>query len=66
MVSVASAGAGVRHSALGLHALSHLLDTHHHVGAWVVYLEFAGLATSTVLFAIALRYSLIEEKATPR
>ncbi|HSS24228.1 MAG TPA: hypothetical protein VLL82_07460 [Mycobacterium sp.] len=50
----------------GLHALSHLLDTHHHVGAWVGYLEFAGLATSTVLFAIALRYSLIEQKATPR
>ena len=50
----------------GLHALSHILDTHHHVGAWVGYLEFAGLAISTVLLAIALRYSLIEQRATPR
>jgi hypothetical protein len=50
----------------GLHALSHILDTNHRVGAWVGYLEFAGLAVSTVLLAIALRYSLIEQKATPR
>jgi hypothetical protein len=49
-----------------LHALSHLVDTHHHAGAWVGYLEFAGLALSTVLLAIALRYSIIEEKAIPR
>jgi hypothetical protein len=50
----------------GLHALSHLVDTHHHEGAWVGYLEFAGLAISTVLLAIALRYSIIEGRATPR
>jgi len=49
-----------------LHALSHLVDTDHHAGAWVGYLEFAGLALSTVLLAIALRYSIIEQKAIPR
>ena len=42
----------------GLHALSHIIDTNHRAGAWVGYLEFAGLALSTVLLAIALRYSL--------
>ena len=50
----------------GLHALSHLVDTHHHRGAWVGYLEFAGLAVSTVLLAIALRYSIIERRTIPR
>jgi hypothetical protein len=50
----------------GLHALSHIVDTHHRDGAWVGYLEFAGLAISTVLLAIALRYSIIEQKAIPR
>ena len=49
-----------------LHALSHLIDTDHHTGAWVGYLEFAGLALSTVLLAIALRCSIIEQKAIPR
>ncbi|MGO9156009.1 hypothetical protein [Mycobacterium sp.] len=49
-----------------LHALSHLIDTDHHAGAWVGYLEFAGLALSTVLLAIALRYSIVEQKAIPR
>ncbi len=50
----------------GLHALSHIVDTHHRLGAWVGYLEFGGLAISTVLLAIALRYSLIEQKTIPR
>ena len=50
----------------GLHALSHLVDTNHHSGAWVGYLEFAGLAVSTVLLAIALRYSIIERRTIPR
>src|SRR6516165_7976622 len=50
----------------GLHALSHIVDTNHHAGPWVGYLEFAGLALSTVLLAIALRYSIIEQKAIPR
>jgi hypothetical protein len=50
----------------GLHALSHIVDTDHHAGAWVGYLEFAGLALSTVLLAIALRHSIIEQKAIPR
>jgi len=49
-----------------LHALSHLIDTDHHSGAWVGYLEFAGLALSTVLLAIALRCSIIEQKAIHR
>lgn len=46
----------------GLHGLSHILDTHHHAGDWVGLLEFAGLVVATVLFAIALRYSVIDEK----
>ncbi|MGO8937053.1 MAG: hypothetical protein ACLP3C_33030 [Mycobacterium sp.] len=49
-----------------LHALSHLIDTDHHAGAWVGYLEFAGLALSTVLLAIALRCSIVEQKAIHR
>jgi len=49
-----------------LHALSHLIDTDHHSGAWVGYLEFAGLALSTVLLAIALRCSIVEQKAIHR
>jgi len=50
----------------GLHALSHLVDTNHHTGVWVGYLEFGGLAASTVLLAIALRYSIIERKTIRR
>jgi hypothetical protein len=42
-----------------LHALSHILDTHHRAGTGVGLLEFAGLAISTALLAIALRYSTI-------
>ncbi len=43
-----------------LHSLSHILDTHHHAGTSVGLLEFAGLAISTALIAIALRYSIID------
>ena len=46
----------------GLHALSHILDTHHGAGIWVGLLEFAGLVLATVLFAIAMRYSIIDER----
>ena|SRR5271157_1146509 len=49
-----------------LHALSHLIDTDHHAGAWVGYLEFAAEALSTVLLAIALRCSIVEQKAIHR
>jgi hypothetical protein len=42
-----------------LHALSHILDTRHRAGTGVGLLEFAGLAVSAVLLAIALRYSTI-------
>lgn len=42
-----------------LHALNHLIDTNHRAGATVGWLEFAGLAVSTVWLAIALRLSLI-------
>ena len=49
-----------------LHALSHLVDTHHQAGTSVGYLEFAGLAISTVLIAIALRFSIIEQKSILR
>jgi hypothetical protein len=41
-----------------LHALSHILDTHHRAGTSVGLLEFAGLAVSTGLLAVALRYSI--------
>ena len=50
----------------GLHALNHLVDTHHHLGTSVGYLEFAGLAFSTLLIAIALRHSIIEQRAIRR
>jgi hypothetical protein len=50
----------------GLHALGHILDTHHRAGTSVGLLEFAGLAISTVLIAIALRCSFIEEKSIRR
>lgn len=39
----------------GIHAVSHLIDTHHAAGEWVGWLEFAGLAVSTVILALALR-----------
>ena len=47
----------------GLHALSHIVDSHHGAGQWVGLLEFAGLVLATTLFAIALGYSAIAEKA---
>ncbi len=40
-----------------LHALSHIVDTHHRAGTGVGLLEFAGLAIGTVLLAVALRSS---------
>jgi hypothetical protein len=46
-----------------LHALSHILDTHHHGGTGVGLLEFAGLAIASVLLAVALCSSAIEERA---
>jgi hypothetical protein len=41
-----------------LHALSHLVDTHHRAGIGIGWLEFAGLAISTAFLAIALRLSV--------
>jgi hypothetical protein len=46
-----------------LHALSHIIDTHHAAGQGVGLLEFAGLAAVTVILAIALRVSIIGEKS---
>jgi hypothetical protein len=46
-----------------LHAVSHIVDTDHEAGTWVGLLEFAGLALGTALLAIALRYSVVDEKA---
>jgi hypothetical protein len=46
----------------GLHALSHILDTHHAAGDAVGLLEFAGLAVVTVILAIALRINIIAER----
>ncbi|QUR69344.1 hypothetical protein [Mycobacterium spongiae] len=45
-----------------LHALSHIVDTHHGAGTGVGLLEFAGLAISTVLLAAALRSSVAESR----
>jgi hypothetical protein len=45
-----------------LHALSHIIDPHHAAGESIGWLEAAGLVLTTVLLAIALRASLIEEK----
>lgn len=47
----------------GLHALSHILDTHHHSGDSVGFLEFAGLAVATVILALALRASVVGERS---
>ena len=44
-----------------LHALSHVLDTHHADGSWVGWLEAAGLVFATVLLAIALRGSISDD-----
>jgi hypothetical protein len=49
-----------------LHALSHILDTHHRAGTGVGLLEFAGLAISAVWLAVALRFSVIGERVTRR
>jgi hypothetical protein len=45
-----------------LHALSHIVDTHHHDGTTVGLLEFAGLALGTGLLVVALRRSMIDAK----
>jgi hypothetical protein len=47
----------------GLHALSHIIDPHHAAGESIGWLEAAGLVVTTVLLAIALRASFIEEKS---
>jgi hypothetical protein len=38
-----------------LHALSHLVDPHHGAGDWIGWLEFAGLAVTTAILALAWR-----------
>ncbi|BBX28787.1 hypothetical protein [Mycolicibacterium alvei] len=45
-----------------LHALSHLVDTHHAAGNWIGWLEAGGLVVTTVLLAIALRISMSDNK----
>jgi hypothetical protein len=47
----------------GLHALSHIIDPHHAAGDSVGWLEAAGLVVTTVLLAIALRASALEDKS---
>ena len=42
-----------------LHAVSHLVDTHHRAGTTVGWLEFAGLLISTGWLAVALWLSTI-------
>jgi hypothetical protein len=46
----------------GLHALSHIIDPHHAAGEVIGWLEAAGLVVTTVLLAIALRGSVIEDR----
>jgi hypothetical protein len=43
-----------------LHALSHIVDTHHRDGTTVGLLEFAGLARGTALLAVALRRTMFD------
>ena len=45
-----------------LHSLSHIVDPHHAAGESIGWLEAAGLVVTTVLLAIALRASIVEEK----
>ena len=45
-----------------LHALSHLLDTHHGAGEWIGWLEAAGLVLGTVILALVLRATVASER----
>jgi predicted anti-sigma-YlaC factor YlaD len=47
----------------GLHALSHIIDTHHRDGTAVGLLEFAGLVIGTALLTIALRQSATDQRS---
>jgi hypothetical protein len=49
-----------------LHSVSHIVDTGHADGRVVGLLEFVGLALGTVLLAVALRSSVIADKAASR
>lgn len=46
----------------GLHALSHIIDTHHGAGEWVGLLEATGLVATTGILAFALRCSIFDER----
>ncbi|MGV0644361.1 hypothetical protein ABQE44_13255 [Mycolicibacterium sp. XJ2546] len=46
-----------------LHTISHIVDPHHGAGDWIGWLEAGGLAATTVILAIALRASIIGERA---
>ncbi|MGH3557155.1 MAG: hypothetical protein ACRDTK_06630 [Mycobacterium sp.] len=49
-----------------LHSLSHIIDTGHADGRLVGLLEFVGLALGTILLIVALRRSVIADKAATR
>ncbi len=49
-----------------LHSLSHIIDPHHGAGDWIGWLEAGGLVVTTVILAIALRASVIADRAIPR
>lgn len=49
-----------------LHSLSHIIDTGHADGRLVGLLEFVGLALGTILLIVALRRSVIADKAASR
>ncbi|MGV0714929.1 hypothetical protein ABQE93_05930 [Mycolicibacterium sp. XJ662] len=46
-----------------LHTISHVVDPHHGAGDWIGWLEAGGLAGTTVILAIALRASIVSERA---
>ncbi|WP_102145026.1 hypothetical protein [Mycobacterium hubeiense] len=45
-----------------IHAVSHIVDFDHAAGEAVGLLEFAGLIVGTAFLAIALRYSVIDQR----
>ncbi len=46
-----------------LHAISHIVDPHHGAGDAIGWLEAGGLAATTVILAIALRFAVTAERA---
>jgi hypothetical protein len=45
-----------------LHAISHIIDSHHLEGDFIGWLEAGGLVATTVILALALRAAVTAEK----